>query len=420
MKLVARMKLTYEEQVSIELLAVRLKNSVTSLQILGWLDNFKSDHRELAHELLLRLEYITEQELQDIADKALQAWFTKVRPQPGDRILFNPVGDIGKSGTLITYYLQKTPTFIDFKKHNDVKFLPSEEALWNIIDTGNFSIRSHIVFYDDFGGSGKSVDKYLRKFIGRLAVGGNIISISTLLLFGLSTARKYLTEKWGSFNHILQEERHKVFVPRHSPFGIRAKEIREIAYLYGSRLYQYPLGYLNSQALLVFPYGCPNNTIPIIWSNKDDWTPLYPRFPERRISDAKRIRRDYASTLSQFREMGGSLFVTGSKKLPWKSIQFITRTDFLTFGLIRCLRQGRDKPAVCQILGITGADFDDLISEAIRRGILDEQRHLTLKGMEEYDQLLYQSRNVRREILKTTLPVSDAEMYIPKAFEGES
>lgn len=82
MKLCARMKLTYDEQISIELLAVRLKNSVTPLQILGWLDNFKSDHRALAHELLSRLEYITEQELQDIADKALQAWSIKVRPQP--------------------------------------------------------------------------------------------------------------------------------------------------------------------------------------------------------------------------------------------------------------------------------------------------------------------------------------------------
>ena len=50
-------------------------------------------------------------------------------------------------------------------------------------------------------------------------------------------------------------------------------KIREICYKYGDIIYRkrsngaHPLGYNNSQALVTFPYGTPNNTLPIIWSN---------------------------------------------------------------------------------------------------------------------------------------------------------
>ena len=38
-----------------------------------------------------------------------------------------------------------------------------------------------------------------------------------------------------------------------------------------------PLGYRNTQALVVFYDSCPNNTLPIFWSQKGGWAPLFPR-----------------------------------------------------------------------------------------------------------------------------------------------
>jgi hypothetical protein len=40
---------------------------------------------------------------------------------------------------------------------------------------------------------------------------------------------------------------------------------------------QHPLGYSNSEALVVFQTNCPNNTLPVIWKKNRDWSPLFER-----------------------------------------------------------------------------------------------------------------------------------------------
>lgn len=40
----------------------------------------------------------------------------------------------------------------------------------------------------------------------------------------------------------------------------------------------YPLGYGDMQALVVFEYSCPNNSLPVLWQKTAEWRPLFPRF----------------------------------------------------------------------------------------------------------------------------------------------
>ncbi|WP_219605177.1 phosphoribosyltransferase-like protein, partial [Vibrio parahaemolyticus] len=49
---------------------------------------------------------------------------------------------------------------------------------------------------------------------------------------------------------------------------------------YGSQLQKmHPLGYQDSQLLVVFKDNCPNNSLPILWSssNRPKWIPLFNR-----------------------------------------------------------------------------------------------------------------------------------------------
>ena len=40
---------------------------------------------------------------------------------------------------------------------------------------------------------------------------------------------------------------------------------------------RHPLGYGDTQSAVVFYQSCPNNTLPILWSAKGGWSPLFPR-----------------------------------------------------------------------------------------------------------------------------------------------
>lgn len=66
-------------------------------------------------------------------------------------------------------------------------------------------------------------------------------------------------------------ERSKVFTDLDE--RLRARDIAEKK---GSLLCKpAPLGYSDSQALVVFSHNCPNNTLPIIWEKNRDWVPLF-------------------------------------------------------------------------------------------------------------------------------------------------
>jgi hypothetical protein len=55
-------------------------------------------------------------------------------------------------------------------------------------------------------------------------------------------------------------------------------EAEDIAHRFGRDLVKdNPLGYGNSQAAIVFEENCPNNSLPILWSDRGNWRPLFPR-----------------------------------------------------------------------------------------------------------------------------------------------
>ncbi|MFZ4395855.1 MAG: phosphoribosyltransferase-like protein [Kiritimatiellia bacterium] len=405
----------------LELLSTRLKHSVTPIQIFAWLQNFTDSDRNSALKILGALDFVSEMDLLALLDRSLQSWKANHSGWESAETIFNPIGEYGKSGTLLSYYFKKAPAFKLFADPHRYEFLPSPAALTNMLERDTGTRTFNLVLYDDIVGSGSTIITHLGQFYSRLCDDKRFLSISLIAPFAMEGAIAKIESVLPRLELFPAEVRRKAFGRRQSPFGARATELREVAHRYGQKLYGTPLGHKNAQALVVFPFGCPNNTLPIIWSTKAGWQPLYPRHSTPRIESARAFRQRCAFVLSKAKELGNlAHFVSGSCKTRWSTKQFVTRTDFTLFAVVRLLRQRRDKATVCQIIGMSAGDFDAAILEAQRRGILDDNGALTEAGLREYTLILSRLHAFEGEASGAQEPSDSTAIYVPGTFEGES
>jgi hypothetical protein len=106
--------------------------------------------------------------------------------------------------------------------------------------------------------------------------------------------------------------RFPIFQKRGSIFGYppKALAMREFCFKYGDLLFSlknyenkktklHPLGFENSQCLIGFEHSIPNNTLPIIWADKEYtknstkkfWQPIFPRYGDLKIDELKLIKK---------------------------------------------------------------------------------------------------------------------------------
>ena len=145
-----------------------------------------------------------------------------------------------------------------------------------------------LVLIDDFSGTGASLADGLKKHSDLLRdINSKGIRIIVIALVGFTQARDHVEhyiEQAGLdaevyFCDELGPE-HKAFSESASIFqnASEREKAREIAESKGLTLERrFPLGYRDTQGLIVFYQSCPNNTLPIFWSRNDEWTPLFPR-----------------------------------------------------------------------------------------------------------------------------------------------
>lgn len=99
------------DQFRIESICKRLKNSVTQIEIVNWLKNFKTYEIGKALSILEKLEFITENEIIELYDSKLK----NILEYNQNNIIIHAVCDYGKSSTLMVYYLKKHLHIINLK-----------------------------------------------------------------------------------------------------------------------------------------------------------------------------------------------------------------------------------------------------------------------------------------------------------------
>lgn len=151
-----------------------------------------------------------------------------------------------------------------------------------------------IVFIDDMIGSGSSVESNLNWLIDEL---GELIRKRQLQVFvtavcglrmGLEKAKTVIADASlcamvKVIEGNLLDDTDRCFSDQSLVFNSPEdrEEARKIALKYGTKLDgNQPLGYGDSQLLVVFHDNCPNNTLPILWKESErkvKWRPLFKR-----------------------------------------------------------------------------------------------------------------------------------------------
>jgi hypothetical protein len=191
--------------------------------------------------------------------------------------------DSGKSGGQVVVQYRRVNHYVDKQAGSPAKLLPLIAGA-----TG----RSVAVIVDDFVGSGRSaVANVKSNIIDRLEEirpgWRDHVTLVYATVAGLEAGLEILKDGFGKdvlvvCAHALSDT-DRAFHPNSGLYDFGERErAREIAHRFGALLEQkHPLGYEDSQALVVFYDTVPNNTLPILWKSGSvgdrEWRPLFPR-----------------------------------------------------------------------------------------------------------------------------------------------
>ena len=145
-----------------------------------------------------------------------------------------------------------------------------------------------LVLIDDFSGTGRTLEGGLKKnlaLLQRANVEG--VRIVLIAVVGFAQARDRIErfmEQSGleadvHFCDSLGAE-DQAFSEQSAIFPDRSEReaAKQVAEAKGVMLVgKNSLGYGGTQATVVFYQSCPNNTLPVFWSEKNGWSPLFPR-----------------------------------------------------------------------------------------------------------------------------------------------
>lgn len=268
------------------------KKGFTQSVINDWLGNFLDEEKEYALLMLSNFIYYNDEDIRnvcrylylrfrkslilDLKKKGvkLDSWQTIFANYKKElaKTRFLALGRASESGYHVVYNFRKI-------NHLPVDLFCQLYKLEEQISSGTEI--DHVVFLDDFIGSGRQTVEFWKYLEERSS---NVLSIGKiyyLALFGTEDGIRHIQAKTNLIVEVVErfDSSHKVF-SRDSvflPIASMREKCRKICYKYGKRLNRNPLGFKNSQLLVGFHHNTPNNTLPIIWASTKKWKPIFER-----------------------------------------------------------------------------------------------------------------------------------------------
>lgn len=402
-----------EQQEYIEdIISTRLNSSIKYSHVLRWLSNFDDSEQDLAIEILSKIDYYPYDRILSV----VQSKIKRIALKPMGKCVFSPIGESGKSGGHVLYTCQQ------IQRESSVYVNHIEEALSKLSSPNDV-----IVLVDDIIGSGNTFCSWLKEKLNKGEIGNqlnNLIVQSRIKLISivvLEKGKRKINSEYSTID-VLGEDTRKLFLQTRSIFGghVRMKRYREFCYKYGKLLSKrWPLGYENSQALIVFDHATPNNTLPIIWSDSciagrnTAWYPLFPRFAHQRVIRAKETMQDKRRELVLLRELFGYEEV---EKALFK------RSNLHLLQIVKLKLENVDVFTIRQALGISQNDLEELFNLGVSKNLWDAQWQLTEPCRTQYRELKKKiafDKTVRKEKeLEASSYLRGEIIYIPETFKG--
>ncbi len=272
------------------------KKDLTMKDISDWLANFKGEvftkeyEDRLALWLLANFVYYNENEVKHLCRTLYTDFIHKlVVEQTGESSVeekyknilkksrFYNLGVPGESSGYILYYFRQENKLPLRKFISRLDDLPSEVDTIVFIDDVALSIGDK-----DNGGKGCQVHEYLEKLRNQYkSLKDKRVIILTFI--ASSAAIEYLnSQNIEVVNCITLDLRHKCFDDDSMVFNYfteHLKNAEKFAKHYGTKISpHHPLGYKDGQFLFGFFYNTPDNTLPIFWSEYNNWAPIRKRY----------------------------------------------------------------------------------------------------------------------------------------------
>ncbi|MEC4091690.1 primase-helicase family protein [Pseudoalteromonas rubra] len=237
-----------------------------------WLCNFRPNQCKAALTLLENIDYINDDEMRDYVNIAAKHIKKIFRDDLKD-VLFYPLElSSAASGSQFLYQYGKE---LGLKEKN-FKSDDFRAHLNRDID---------IVFFDDIIGSGNQATKFFNNYLKNARARCHYVA-----LLGFENGQENIRRD-TNFNSLLVirtlYDECMAFSDNSQVFTTQEEKelVKAVCLEWGKKLYPaHPLGYDDSQALIVMPHNTPNNTLPVVWAGPDSesyekqpWHPVWPR-----------------------------------------------------------------------------------------------------------------------------------------------
>nr|WP_159038411.1 hypothetical protein [Brumimicrobium mesophilum] len=238
---------------------------------------------------------------------------------------------------------------------------------------------------------------------------------------------------------IISEIRFKFIESKKSPLKLlpKSKELVNLIDKYGAIIEvnrppkQFlPRGYKNSQSLVSFYYGAPNNNFPIIWGEKN-WYPLYPRYSKLKMEKAKDLKKNLSYFLNTFfhenlKIEGGAELISDDKDKRKVNNILRLKNNYFLLSLLYLKHQYKSDPNmcnqfICNFFGVTKEELRIIYVEGRRKGYIRKNSFdISVEGEELIKDLKHKRKKSSiRKITKPNLAIKNY-LFLPKTFGGSS